>query len=107
MTKIHIEKGSVQETLIIPLYGRKLCAEQFPTLYQDAYAAKVICRAIIRLMIRISKAYTASLQSFATALQRCISIEWNSRRDGRVKLKAGAEPMAYWPPVFRQGKGYK
>ena len=29
MDKIHIEKGSVQETLIIPLYGRKLCAEYF------------------------------------------------------------------------------
>mgnify|MGYP001098061894 CR=1 FL=1 len=26
MDKIHIEKGNVQETLIIPLYGRKLCA---------------------------------------------------------------------------------
>ena len=41
MDKIHIERGSVQETLIIPLYGRKLCAEQFPTLYQDEYAAKI------------------------------------------------------------------
>lgn len=45
MDKIHIEKGSVQETLIIPLYGRKLCEEQFPTLYQDKYAAK-ICESI-------------------------------------------------------------
>ena len=39
--KIHIAKGSVQETLIIPLYGRKLCAEHFPTLYQDEYAAQI------------------------------------------------------------------
>lgn len=23
------------------------------------------------------------------------------------KLKAGAEPMKYWPPVFSQGRGYK
>ncbi|MBR1764432.1 MAG: class I SAM-dependent methyltransferase [Ruminococcus sp.] len=45
MGKIHIEKGSVQETLIIPLYARKLCAEQFPTLYQDKYA-KMICESI-------------------------------------------------------------
>lgn len=45
MSKIHIEKGSVQETLIIPLYGRKLCAEQFPTLYQDEFAAN-ICESI-------------------------------------------------------------
>ena len=41
MDKIHIEKGSVQETLIIPLYGRKLCAEKFPKLYQDDYAAGI------------------------------------------------------------------
>ena len=45
MDKIHIEKGSVQETLIIPLYGRKLCAEQFPALYRDEYAAK-LCESI-------------------------------------------------------------
>ena len=29
MDKIHIEKGSEQETPIIPLYGRTLCAEYF------------------------------------------------------------------------------
>ena len=45
MDKIHIEKASVQETLIIPLYGRKLSAEQFPTLYQDKYSAKT-CESI-------------------------------------------------------------
>lgn len=39
--KVHIEKGSVQETLIVPLYARKLCAEQFPDLYQDKYAAEI------------------------------------------------------------------
>ena len=44
MEKIKIETGSVQETLIIPLYGRKLCAEQFPTLYQDKYAAMICDR---------------------------------------------------------------
>lgn len=27
MEKYHIEKNSVQETLVIPLYGRKLCTE--------------------------------------------------------------------------------
>ena len=40
--RIHIEEGSVQETLIIPLYGRKLCAEVFPALYNDE-GAKEIC----------------------------------------------------------------
>ena len=39
--KIKIEHGSVQETLIIPLYGRKLCAEAFPALYTDKSAAEL------------------------------------------------------------------
>ena len=39
MEKYKIEKDSVQETLIIPLYGRRLCSRRFPGLYQDAAAA--------------------------------------------------------------------
>ena len=39
-----IEPGSVQETLIIPLYGRKLCAEVFPRLYVDKSAAEICAR---------------------------------------------------------------
>ena len=42
--RISIEKGSVQETLIIPLYGRKLCAEVFPRLYTDPSAAQICAR---------------------------------------------------------------
>lgn len=41
MEKVKIEHGSVQETLIIPLYGRKLCAELFPNLYNDQSAARI------------------------------------------------------------------
>ena len=44
MEKIHIEKGSVQETLIAPLYARKLCAEQFSSFYQDDDAAMICDR---------------------------------------------------------------
>ena len=40
--KIHIEKNTVQETLIVPLYGRKICAEKFPDLYTDR-SAKIFC----------------------------------------------------------------
>lgn len=42
--KVTIEKGSVQEMLIIPLYGRKLCAESFPELYTDQSAAEICAR---------------------------------------------------------------
>ena len=37
--KIRIVPGSVQETLIIPLYGRKPCSERFSSLYTDKSAA--------------------------------------------------------------------
>ncbi len=40
--KYHIEKNTVQETLIIPLFGKKKCSELYPTLYYDNTAIKVI-----------------------------------------------------------------
>lgn len=43
--KIRILKNSVQETLIVPLYGRKMCAEKFPELYTDM-SAKVLCESL-------------------------------------------------------------
>ena len=40
MEKYHIEKNTVQETLVIPLYGRKMCSEQFPQLFRDETAIR-------------------------------------------------------------------
>jgi O-methyltransferase involved in polyketide biosynthesis len=40
--KYHIEKNTVQETLVIPLLGRLVCSERFPELFSDP-AAKRIC----------------------------------------------------------------
>ena len=42
MDKYKIEKNTVQETLIIPLYGRRLCSRMFPTLFQDESAAELM-----------------------------------------------------------------
>ena len=42
--KTHIEKNMVQETLVIPLYGRKLCTERFPNLFRDDKALELIDR---------------------------------------------------------------
>ena len=42
--KTHIERNTVQETLVIPLYGRELCTEQFPRLFRDDKAVELICR---------------------------------------------------------------
>lgn len=37
----HIEKNTVQETLIIPLFGRKVCSEHFPDLFEDPEAERI------------------------------------------------------------------
>ena len=39
--KYHIEKNTVQETLIIPLFGRKICAEHYPALFEDKEAQRI------------------------------------------------------------------
>ena len=40
--KYKIEKNTVQETLVIPLYARKMCAELYPNLYRDEAATRMI-----------------------------------------------------------------
>ena len=40
--KYKIEKNTVQETLILPLYSRKLCSELYPSLYHDETSVRLI-----------------------------------------------------------------
>lgn len=40
--KYKIEKNSVQETLVIPLYGRKMCTELYPNLFRDDTAVRLM-----------------------------------------------------------------
>ena len=40
--KYKIEKNTVQETLIIPLYARKKCSELYPNLYRDETALRLV-----------------------------------------------------------------
>lgn len=44
MQKVHIEKNTVQETLIIPLYARKLATQHYPELFRDEKAVALIER---------------------------------------------------------------
>ena len=37
-----IEKNTVQETLIIPLYAQKMCSELYPNLYRDEAARRLV-----------------------------------------------------------------
>ena len=39
--KYHIEKNTVQETLVIPLFGRVVCSERFPELFSDPEAKRI------------------------------------------------------------------
>ena len=40
--KYKIDKNTVQETLILPLYSRKLCSELYPNIYRDETAVRLI-----------------------------------------------------------------
>ncbi len=39
--KYHIENNTVQETLVIPLFGRLVCSERFPQLFSDPEARRI------------------------------------------------------------------
>ena len=40
--KYKVQKNTVQETLMIPLYGRKMCSECYPNLYRDEMAIRLV-----------------------------------------------------------------
>lgn len=42
--KYHIEKNSIQETLIIPLFGRLVCSEHYPELFSDPSAERICAK---------------------------------------------------------------
>lgn len=78
--KLAIEKGSVQETLIIPLYGRKLCAEAFPELYTDGSAAQICARLDYDFSDLDAKAKSSFWQFGALeAAMRQLDMEWEIR----------------------------
>jgi O-methyltransferase involved in polyketide biosynthesis len=78
--RIAIERGSVQETLIIPLYGRKLCAEQFPDLYTDKSAAEICARLDYDFSDLDSKKDSTFWQFGALeAAMRQLDMEWEIR----------------------------
>ena len=60
--KYHIEKDSVQETLLIPLYGRKMCSELYPALYRDETA--------IRLIDQVDYDFSALVEKVNSLMQR-------------------------------------
>lgn len=77
MQKVKIEKDTVQETLIVPLYGRKMCSEKFPELYTDVFA-KELCERIDYDFTDLEKKNNSFLYEFGPleAAMRQLDIMW-------------------------------
>ena len=71
--KYRIEKNTVQETLIIPLYARKVCSELYPNLYRDETA--------IRLIDQIDYDFSAAEKNARSLMQRFGSLEVAMRQN--------------------------
>ena len=80
MANLRIKPNSVQETLVIPLYGRKLCAEQFPKLYQDEGAART-CAQIDYDFSDLDRQAASPLWQFGAleAAMRQLDMQWEVR----------------------------
>lgn len=71
--KYKIEKNTVQETLIIPLYARKVCSELYPDLYRD--------EAAVRLLNEIDYDFTQAERNSRSLMQRFGSLEVAMRQN--------------------------
>ena len=71
--KYIIEKNTVQETLIIPLYARKVCSELYPNLYRDETA--------VRLIDQIDYDFSAAEKKSRSLMQRFGSLEVAMRQN--------------------------
>ncbi len=66
-SKLHIEKNTIQETLVIPLYARKFCTELFPSIYTDPKA--------VQLMERLDYDFSALEKKLSGSMQRFGALE--------------------------------
>ena len=71
--KYRIEKNTVQETLILPLYSRKLCTELYPNLYRDETA--------VRLLDRIDYDFSEAEKKSRSLMQRFGALEVAMRQN--------------------------
>ena len=71
--KYKIEKNTVQETLILPLYSRKLCTELYPSLYRDETA--------VRLIDQIDYDFSGAEKNSCSMMQRFGSLEVAMRQN--------------------------
>ena len=78
--KYHIEKNTVQETLVIPLYGRMMCTKLFPNLYRDDTAIKLISQIDYDFSVLEQKSKSTVQQfGFLEAAMRQSDLAWEVR----------------------------
>lgn len=78
--KYHIEKNTVQETLVIPLYGRKMCSELYPNLYRDETALRLIDQIDYDFSLLSQKSKSLMQQfGFLEAAMRQNDLAWEVR----------------------------
>mgnify|MGYP004658101507 FL=1 len=65
--KYKIEKNTVQETLVLPLYSRKLCSELYPNLYRDETA--------VHLLNQIDYDFSEAEKNSSSLMQRFGALE--------------------------------
>ena len=84
--KYKIEKNTVQETLIIPLYARKVCSELYPNLYRDETA--------VRLIDEIDYDFSEAEKNSRSLMQRFGSLEVAMRQNDLAFEAAGLSEIS-------------
>ena len=100
--KYKIEKNTVQETLIIPLYVRKVCSELYPNLYRDETA--------VRLIDEIDYDFSEAEKNSRSLMQRFGSLEVAMRQNDlafEVRDYLKLTPMRRWSTGLRAGRHWK
>ncbi len=78
--KYPIKKNSVQETLIVPLYGRKMCSELFPALFRDETAIRLIDQVDYDFSVLAKKSESVMQQfGFLEVAMRQNDLAWEVR----------------------------
>lgn len=97
--KYRIEKDSVQETLLIPLYGRKMAMESYPDLFKDQECQRLLERIefdaspMTGIKAKIG-ALIAATRQYDLA-EGCRQYLKNHPRAAAVNLGCGLDTMLY------------
>ena len=100
--KYKIERNTVQETLILPLYSRKLCSELYPNLYRDETA--------VRLIDQIDYDFSVAEKNSRSLMQRFGALEVAMRQcdlawEVRDYLKTHPCAAVFFPDPAGPGTG--